>query len=331
MVRSPRKPAPPGSHSRPRNSRARRCRARRGRRALSSGPPPASTTEKMPLEPEKSRFQSAWSGMAFERRVQHARHAWLAFQPARRCRARSAGAAPAARPSCAGRAAPGRRRRARRSSPSVMKVSCSFSQQAVVGRDGAEQHVGMAGRIFRRGVDRDVDAMVERAEIERRRPGVVHHDDRAACMRGLGDRRNVLHLERVGARRFGEHDLGVRLHQRGDAGADMRVVILDLDAEPLQHRVGEIAGRDDRPKSTISRWSPADRKAEQRHGDRRQARRDDDRAGRAFQRVDRLGQRVGGRRAARAVGVFLLRAAIVAAFGKSTVEACTTGGLTKPK
>ena len=33
----------------------------------------------------------------------------------------------------------------------------------LVGRDGAEQHVGMAGRVFRRRVDRDVDAEVERA------------------------------------------------------------------------------------------------------------------------------------------------------------------------
>src|SRR5690606_10334234 len=40
-------------------------------------------------------------------------------------------------------------------------------------RYSAEQHVGMTGRIFCRRVDRDVDAVVERAKEQRRRPGVV--------------------------------------------------------------------------------------------------------------------------------------------------------------
>ena len=52
----------------------------------------------------------------------------------------------------------------------------------------------------------DVDAVIERAKAERRRPRVVEDDERAAPVRDLGDRGNVLHLERQRSGRLGEHE-----------------------------------------------------------------------------------------------------------------------------
>ena len=73
--------------------------------------------------------------------------------------------------------------------------------------------------------------LLEGAEIERRRPGIVHQHDRALGMGGGGDRRDVLHLEGLRARRLDEHRAGVRLDQLRDAGADQRIVIGGLDAD----------------------------------------------------------------------------------------------------
>ena len=44
----------------------------------------------------------------------------------------------------------------------------------LVCRDGAEHHVGMAADILGAGLDREIDALFERTEIERARPGIVH-------------------------------------------------------------------------------------------------------------------------------------------------------------
>ena len=79
-----------------------------------------------------------------------------------------------------------------------------------IGRDRAEHHVGMAAEIFGAGLDRQIDAVIERAEIERRRPGIVHQHQRAFGVRGRGDRRDVLHLEAQRAGRFDEHRARVR-------------------------------------------------------------------------------------------------------------------------
>ena len=83
----------------------------------------------------------------------------------------------------------------------------------------------------------------ERLEEERGRPGVVD-EDRGAAGPGDGrDRRHVLHLEGERARRLEIDDAGALVEERGDAGADMGIEIGGLDAEPLQHRVGEMADR----------------------------------------------------------------------------------------
>ena len=62
--------------------------------------------------------------------------------------------------------------------------------------DGAEHEVGVPADVFRAGLDREVDALVERAEIERARPRVVHEHDGVAGVRHLGDGGNVLDVER---------------------------------------------------------------------------------------------------------------------------------------
>ena len=69
-----------------------------------------------------------------------------------------------------------------------------------IGRDGAEHQVGMSADIFSAGLDDEIDAVIERPEIERRRPGIVHQHHRAIGMGSLGmgrfgDGPDVLHFE----------------------------------------------------------------------------------------------------------------------------------------
>ncbi len=101
----------------------------------------------------------------------------------------------------------------------------------------------MAADIFGAGLDRKVDAFVEGTEIERARPGIVHEHHRALGVGGCRDRRHVLDLERQRARRLHEHRAGVRLHQRGNAGADQRVIIGGGDAVAREHAVAEFPRR----------------------------------------------------------------------------------------
>ena len=51
---------------------------------------------------------------------------------------------------------------------------------AFVGRDIAQHHIGMAADIFGGGLDRQVHAMLEGLEVQRRCPGIVDQDRRAA-------------------------------------------------------------------------------------------------------------------------------------------------------
>ena len=71
-------------------------------------------------------------------------------------------------------------------------------EPGLVCRNEAEQQVRVAGEIFGSGLDREVDAVGVRREEQRRRPGVVEDDAGAAGVRSLGDRRNILHFERLG-------------------------------------------------------------------------------------------------------------------------------------
>ncbi|MNI26098.1 hypothetical protein D3C73_797820 [compost metagenome] len=61
---------------------------------------------------------------------------------------------------------------------------------------------------------------------------------------GIGNRTNILHLECVGTRRLGVHQLRIWFDQSLDTGTDFRVVILDFHAKAREHRIAEIsAGR----------------------------------------------------------------------------------------
>src|SRR3546814_10624467 len=72
-------------------------------------------------------------------------------------------------------------------------------------------------------MDRYVHAVSERLEEQRRRPGVVDQDLRAACPRCGGDRRDVLHLEGLRSRRLQVDHFRVVPDQFADPGADRRV------------------------------------------------------------------------------------------------------------
>ena len=85
----------------------------------------------------------------------------------------------------------------------------------LVGDHGAEHHVGVADDVFGRGVDRDIDPVLERAEQVGRGPGVVHQDLGASLVRRGRDRRHVLHLEGQRARRFAVDDPRVRAASAG--------------------------------------------------------------------------------------------------------------------
>ena len=86
--------------------------------------------------------------------------------------------------------------------------------------DRTHDHIGVADDIFGGGLDRDIDAVLEGFEVERRAPGVVHHDDGLVLVCDFGNRGNVLHFKRERAGGFDEHQAGVGAHQGGDACTD---------------------------------------------------------------------------------------------------------------
>ena len=97
----------------------------------------------------------------------------------------------------------------------------------------AEHRVGMAPDIFCGGLDRQVDAMGQRLEIDRRRPAVVDHHGDAARLGQFGDRRHVLNLEAPGPWGFQIDHGGIGAEQGGDAGADFGIVEL-FQPRPLR-------------------------------------------------------------------------------------------------
>ena len=144
-----------GSRSRPTKRPCRTASARRGRRAPPSRGTGLSTMLNRPQAPVKSRFQIAWPGSLVERRMQHAQH----LRPLLRASARPS------RPDCMVAREP-HRQRAQAAQPEIHVVGadaqahacrrcpCSRGQRRLVGRDGAEHHVGMAADIFGAGLDR---------------------------------------------------------------------------------------------------------------------------------------------------------------------------------
>ncbi|QTK78573.1 hypothetical protein AT6N2_C0715 [Agrobacterium tumefaciens] len=174
-----------------------------------------------------------------------------------------------------------------------------------IGRDEAHQDIRMTRGIFGGGMDGDIDAEIQGLEIKRRRPGIVHRHDAIMPVRDIGDQPHILNFEGVGARRFQMHQLRVRADQGLDAFPDRRIVIFHLDAQLFQHRVAEAAGGEIdgiNDQGMIARTEIG----EERHGDGGKARRDENGPGRTLKRVDHVAQRVGRRRAMRAIGIFLV-------------------------
>src|SRR5579864_2511108 len=92
----------------------------------------------------------------------------------------------------------------------------------------------MAADVFGDSVNGEIDALLERAEEQRRCPGIVVDDKGASLVRDSRYRNRVSHLEGLGAGRLDEHRSRIRLEQRGDIAAEQRIEIVDLDAEMPQ-------------------------------------------------------------------------------------------------
>ena len=177
-----------------------------------------------------------------------------------------------------------------------------------VGGDRPEHDVRVSADIFGCGLDADIDALLQRAMIERGGPGVVVQHERVALMRDLGDGRDVGHLEGLRSRRLDQHGPRVGLEMRGDAGPDQRVEIRGFDPVAGQEPVAEIAGR---PIGIVADQQviPGLEDRQERGRDRREPRRRQRHAGalRPFERLERILQRPGRRRA---VAAILERAAV---------------------
>ena len=92
----------------------------------------------------------------------------------------------------------------------------------------------MPADIFGRRVHGDVDAMIECAKAEWRRPRIVENEPRAARVGNRCDRRHVLHVERQRPWRLGEYDSRIGTKIALDRGAGMRIVVTDVNAQALQ-------------------------------------------------------------------------------------------------
>ena len=143
-----------------------------------------STMLNSPLAPVKSRCQMAWPGSLLERRMQHARHLRPLFEPAREGEARTRGAAPAARPSV---------RRPRSARIHVVRADAEAERVhgALEGGQASPRWPTTQPNMMSEWppiylvpawIERSTPC-VEGAEIERRRPGIVHQHQRAFGMR----------------------------------------------------------------------------------------------------------------------------------------------------
>src|SRR5213593_4418601 len=113
----------------------------------------------------------------------------------------------------------------------------------LIGYDQAEQYIGMSAEIFGAGMHGDVSAARERREAQRRRPCIVHHQQRAVPMRKVRDRWHVLHFESERAWRLDEHNARVGLEVALDAGPCQRIVVAHLHTEALQMVFAKTPGR----------------------------------------------------------------------------------------
>ena len=166
--------------------------------------------------------------------------------------------------------------------------------------DDAEHRVRMADDILRRRVDRQIDAEIQRPEKERGGPGIVDAGPDAALPGNGRDRGDILHLHGLGARRFEPDQAGIRADQRRDSGAGRGIVVGRLDAEGLQEIFGQLADRLIGAVAHQKMIAALDR-GENGGGAARHARRYRNGPVGAFERGDRLLERLCGRRAEPAV------------------------------
>ncbi len=171
--------------------------------------------------------------------------------------------------------------------------------------DRAHHDVGVAAEIFGAGHDRQIDAVFERAEKHRRRPGVVEQHGYAPRVRRVGDGGDVLHLEGQRARALAIDRARVRLEQARDAGADQGIVVLRLDTEALERLVAEMPRR---PIAAVGHQQMIAGTADREDGrrDRVQSRRHGDATRAAFEFLDRAFEAAARRRTAPSVFVWKL-------------------------
>ncbi len=199
--------------------------------------------------------------------MHHARDFRLTLQPAREFDARLV----VARQAHAQRAKPAQGEiqvvGSGRSAQIVDRGPDLFVDRLIADGDQAQHDVRMPADVFRAGLHAHVHAVIERPEIDRRGPRVVHRGGHTLGLARRHDRRHVLHLEGHRARRFEHAQNRVGPDQGGDAGTDGRIVIGRLDAVALEHGVAIAArgrvGRID-AKDVIARFGEGHQRAQNR-------------------------------------------------------------------
>ena len=138
---------------------------------------------------------------------------------------------------------------------------------ALVADDDAHEQVGVACDVLGGRVHDHVDAMVERLEIERRRPGVVD-DARHAVPAAGGDAGHVRHFERVRTRILHHEERRLGPHHGLDRlGRGCGIEELDVNAHRAQDLLGEFArGSVDRVRKERMTARPHERKERRRRG-----------------------------------------------------------------
>ena len=102
----------------------------------------------------------------------------------------------------------------------------------------------MTADVFGEGLDRDIDAKVQRLQNMARTPGVVDQAQDSPAPGEGGKGRHILHFEAERAGAFQEDQPGPWPYQRLDLiGRKGRVIVPGRDAEPGKGAVAEPAGR----------------------------------------------------------------------------------------
>ncbi len=107
------------------------------------------------------------------------------------------------------------------------------------GGDHTQHHVGVADDVFRGCLDGDVDAKLERPQIEAGTPSVIEDAHRPCGFRRGRCAPDVLDLEGQRARALEVDNAGVGTQQ--GSGIGQRIVVGSFDPEALQQGIAETA------------------------------------------------------------------------------------------